>query len=71
MIYKVLYQPSKTQAPRRETTQALFVEAESIKEVRKLLDANTPYNVEFIQALEGEFLDYERENNPDFEVVTF
>ena len=27
MIFKITYQPTKTEAPRRENTQALYVEA--------------------------------------------
>ncbi|MGX7107665.1 DNA-dependent RNA polymerase subunit epsilon [Hutsoniella sourekii] len=71
MIFKVLYQESKEEAPRRETTKTLFVEADSLRQVRQDLDTHTDYSVEFIQELTGDFLEYEQENNPDYKVVTF
>ncbi|WJY28869.1 DNA-dependent RNA polymerase subunit epsilon [Sporosarcina trichiuri] len=59
MIFKVYYQDSKTQVPVRENTKTLYVEAETQREVRqKLQDRN--YNIEFIQQLEGEHLEYEQ-----------
>ncbi len=58
MIYKVLYQESKAQVPIRENTKSLYVEAESVHEVRKSL-AERNYNIEYIQTLEDDFLAYE------------
>lgn len=69
MIFKVFYQESKKEAPRREDTQSLYVEADKISEVREYLTANTPYMIEHITELSGEFLEYEKEHNPDFEVI--
>jgi DNA-dependent RNA polymerase auxiliary subunit epsilon len=66
MIFKVLYQESRTQVPVREHTQSMYVEAESEKDVRKkLVDRN--YNIEFIQPIEGKFLEYEQQSQA-FEV---
>lgn len=70
MLFKVTYQPNKFDVPTRETTESLYLEAESIVEVRKILDKHTPYNVEFIQPIEGKFLEYEK-NNPDFHITEF
>ncbi|WP_025785217.1 DNA-dependent RNA polymerase subunit epsilon [Sporosarcina sp. D27] len=59
MIFKVYYQETKVQVPVRENTQTLYVEAESARDVRKKLQ-NRNYNIEFIQQLEGEHLEYEQ-----------
>ncbi|MBZ6528242.1 DNA-dependent RNA polymerase auxiliary subunit epsilon family protein [Aerococcaceae bacterium DSM 111021] len=69
MIFKVFYQESKKEAPRREATHSMFVEANAISEVREYLTENTPYMIEHITEISGEFLEYEKEQNPDFEVV--
>ena len=70
MIYKVLYQKDKIQNPRRENTQTLYLEAPSAVEARALVEANTPYNIEFIQELSGNFLEYE-EKSANFKLTTF
>ena len=62
MIYKVYYQETKTRNPKREQTQAIYLEAESEVLARQTVEENTPYNIEFIQVLEGNHLDYEKEN---------
>lgn len=71
MIFKVIYQESKLQIPNREKTQAMFLEADSLIEVREKLANNTPYNIELVQEISGAHLEYERENNPDFKVVEY
>ena len=66
MIYKVYYQENKNEIPVRENTKSLYVEASSEREVRTYLkDRN--YNIEFIQLLEGNYLEYEK-NSPAFNV---
>jgi DNA-dependent RNA polymerase auxiliary subunit epsilon len=61
MIFKVFYQESKAEVPVRECTNSLYMEAESEREVRlKLKDK--PYNIEFVQKLEGAFLEYEQDH---------
>lgn len=62
MIYKVLYQESKDQAPRRETTETLYMEASSSIEARAAIQANTNYNIELIQELTGNHLEYEQKS---------
>ena len=70
MIFKITYQPTKTEAPRRENTQALYIEASNKVEARRLVDENTEYNVEFIQELDEEHLAYEKQN-PEFKLTVF
>jgi DNA-dependent RNA polymerase auxiliary subunit epsilon len=67
MIYKVYYQESITQVPVREKTRSLFIEGDSEKDVRKKL-ADRGYNVEFVQAVKGAYLDYEQQNE-DYKVL--
>ncbi len=64
MIYKVYYQENMNEIPVRENTKSLYVEASSEREVREFLkDRN--YNIELVQLLEGNYLEYER-NSPNF-----
>ncbi len=68
MIFKVTYQDSRTEVPRRESSKTIYIQAETKREVRNYLEEETPYLVEFIQPLEGAHLEYEQQN-PDYEVV--
>jgi DNA-dependent RNA polymerase auxiliary subunit epsilon len=61
MVFKVLYQPSEHTAPVRERTESMYVEAESEREVRSKL-SERKVNIEFIQALQGEHLAYEKKS---------
>lgn len=70
LIYKVLFQPDKSQTPRRETTQTIYLEANSKIEALKNVEDNTNYNIELVQELDGDFLDYEKKN-PDFKITEF
>ncbi|MBU5364909.1 DNA-dependent RNA polymerase subunit epsilon [Enterococcus devriesei] len=70
MIYKVYYQETKERNPKREQTQSIYVEADNEEMVHNLLRDNTPYNVEYIQLLEGNHLEYEKEN-ADFKLAEF
>ncbi|MBA1393346.1 DUF1447 family protein [Lactobacillus sp. XV13L] len=70
MIYKVLYQKDKVVNPRRETTQTLYLEAENMVDARTLVENNTPYNIELIQELVGNSLQYEKDHG-DFKLTTF
>ena len=62
MIFKVFYQESKAEVPVRECTNSLYMEAESEREVRQKLK-DQPYNIEFVQQLEGAFLEYEQNHH--------
>jgi len=66
MIYKVYYQENQIDVPVREKTQTLYVEAESVREVRKMLE-DRPFNIEYIQELDGAYLQYEK-NSENFKL---
>ncbi|MGR3741934.1 DNA-directed RNA polymerase subunit epsilon [Companilactobacillus sp. DQM5] len=70
MIYKVLFQPDKSQTPRRESTQSIYVEANSKIEALESVENNTNYNIELVQELSSDFLEYEKKN-PDFKITEF
>lgn len=70
MIFKVTYQQTKTEAPRREFTQTLYIEAENSIIARKKIEENTAYNIEFIQELSEKHLAYEQQS-PDFKLTEF
>lgn len=70
MIYKVFYQESKERNPKREETQSLYIEADTEVEACQRVEENTPYNIEFLQGLTGNHLDYEKENT-EFKLVDF
>ncbi|KXH79843.1 DNA-dependent RNA polymerase subunit epsilon [Sporosarcina sp. HYO08] len=66
MIYKIYYQENMHQIPVRENTKSMYVEADSERAVRKKLKSRG-YNIEFIQLIEGEHLEYEQAD-PHFEI---
>lgn len=70
MIFKVYYQATKIRNPKREQTQALYIEAETEVAARQLVEDNTPYNIELVQLLDRNHLDYEKENT-DFSLTVF
>jgi DNA-dependent RNA polymerase auxiliary subunit epsilon len=67
MIFKVYYQDTKTQVPVRENTKTIFVEGESVRDIRRKL-ADKPYNIEIVIPLEGAVLEYEKLNE-DYKVL--
>ena len=66
MIFKVFYQEDREQVPVRENTKSLYVEAESERQVRASLKERN-YNIEYVQRLEGEHLEYEKAST-EFEI---
>ncbi|VHB69655.1 DNA-dependent RNA polymerase subunit epsilon [Streptococcus pyogenes] len=76
MIYKVFYQETKDQSPRRESTKALYLNIDATDELdgrikaHRLVEDNTYYNVEFIELLSDKHLDYEKETGV-FELTEF
>ena len=76
MIYKVFHQETKERSPRREKTRALYLDVEVANELegriqaRKLVEENTPYNIEFIELLSDKHLEYEKESGT-FELTEF
>ena len=67
MIYKVYYQENKAEVPVREKTKTVFVEGESVLDVRKKLK-DKPYNIEFVTLVEDAYLEYEKLQE-DFKVL--
>lgn len=66
MIFKVYYQEAAHEVPVRENTKTIYLEATTERDVRtKLKDRN--YNIEFIQLLEGNYLEYEQAS-PNFKL---
>ncbi|MFD2728827.1 DNA-directed RNA polymerase subunit epsilon [Enterococcus camelliae] len=70
MIYKVYYQETKERNPKREQTHAIYVEADSDVTARQIVEDHTPYNIEYVQLLDGNHLAYEQEN-ADFQLTEF
>ncbi|CZQ95240.1 upf0356 transcriptional regulator sp0122 sh1862 bli01669/bl01628 mw0973 lmof2365 1049 bce33l3734 spym3 1619/sps0248 [Trichococcus palustris] len=70
MIFKVTYQPTKFEAPTRENTESLYLEAADKVEARRIVEQNTPYNIEFIQPMDGKHLEYEQSKD-DFHITEF
>lgn len=67
MVFKVYYQVTISEVPIRENTKTMYVEGESIRDVRlKLKDE--PYNVELVAPVTGAYLEYEQQN-VDFKVL--
>ena len=61
MIYKVYYQENVLEVPVRENTKSLYLEAEDVREAREKLQLQGKgYNIEYIQLLEGNYLEYEQ-----------
>ncbi|NRG48184.1 DNA-directed RNA polymerase subunit epsilon [Bacillus sp. CRN 9] len=67
MIFKVYYQESAKEVPVREKTQTVYVEGVSERDVRTKLK-NRPFNIEFVTAVDGDFLEYEKQNE-DYKVL--
>ncbi|WBX79701.1 RNA polymerase epsilon subunit [Virgibacillus salarius] len=66
MIYKVLYQELPEEIPVRERTKSVYVEGESLRQVRKKLNERK-YNIEYIHEMDEAHLDYEKLSD-DFKV---
>ncbi|OCA85604.1 hypothetical protein A8F94_12020 [Bacillus sp. FJAT-27225] len=67
MLFKIYYQESINEVPVREKTKTLYIEGDSERDVRKKI-SDRGYNIEFVQAVSGAFLDYEKQNE-DFNVL--
>lgn len=70
VIYKVLYQETKQDNPRREYTHSLYIDAESSINVREAVEKNTNYDIELIQELDEAHLEYEQKS-PNFKLTEF
>jgi DNA-dependent RNA polymerase auxiliary subunit epsilon len=67
MIFKVYFQESNKQVPVREKTRTIYVQGDSERDVRKKI-ADRQYNVEYVEAVEGNYYEYEKQKE-DFEVL--
>ncbi|WP_281164912.1 DNA-directed RNA polymerase subunit epsilon [Liquorilactobacillus sicerae] len=70
MVFKVFYQPSKDVSPRRESTLALYLEAESEAQARLIVEEQTDYNIEYLEGLSPKALEYEKQS-PKFKLTEF
>ncbi|OIJ12115.1 hypothetical protein BKP35_11110 [Anaerobacillus arseniciselenatis] len=61
MIYKVLFQELISEAPVRENTKSIYIEANSEMDVREKL-ASKSYNIEVVLPVDGVYLEYEKQN---------
>lgn len=61
MIFKVLYQEYPDEVPTRERTKSIYIEAESVRDVRLKLQ-NKPINIEYIQPLTDAHLAYDQQS---------
>ena len=66
-VFKVFFQERQDARIIREDTLTRYFEADSETEVRRSLK-DAAYNIEFVQELSPEHLEYERNNNADFKV---
>ena len=67
MIYKVYYQESLKEVPVREKTKTVYVEADTVREVRQLLKSKN-YNIEYVGEVTESYLSYEKQKE-DFKVL--
>ncbi|MBF0817931.1 DNA-directed RNA polymerase subunit epsilon [Streptococcus acidominimus] len=76
MIYKVFYQEAKDATPRREQTRALYLDIDAKDELegriiaRQLVETHTAYNIEFIELLSENHLEYEK-THANFSITEF
>ncbi|CQR24043.1 hypothetical protein BN1356_00412 [Streptococcus varani] len=76
MIYKVFYQETKDRSPRREQTKSLYLEVEAASELegrivaRQLVEQHTDFNIELIELLSDNHLEYEK-SHTDFKLTEF
>jgi DNA-dependent RNA polymerase auxiliary subunit epsilon len=67
MVFKVYFQENLKEVPVREKTKTLYIEGESERDVRRKI-ADRGFNVEFVQPVNGAYLEYEQQNE-DYKVL--
>ncbi|MCM3321881.1 DNA-dependent RNA polymerase subunit epsilon [Cytobacillus kochii] len=67
MLFKVYYQESAKEVPVREHTKTVYVEGKNERDVRTKLKTRS-INIEFVTAVEGDYLAYEQDHQ-DFKVL--
>ncbi|MCW0952866.1 DNA-directed RNA polymerase subunit epsilon [Weissella ceti] len=70
MIFKVYYQETKTQNPKREETQSMYVDAPDLATVRVQAESQTAHHIEHIEQLSEKALAYEQQS-ADFKLTEF
>ncbi|AMV59821.1 Protein of unknown function DUF1447 [Pediococcus damnosus] len=70
MVFKVLFQTAAESTPKREATKAIYLEVPTKEDAIQLVETHTDYHIEFVEPLEGKFLEYEQKN-PDYKITTF
>lgn len=66
MVFKVFYQEDPWEIPVRESTKTLYIEGETVQQVRREL-ADRNLSVEHIQMLDEAHLEYEKQSE-DFKL---
>ncbi|MCI5775542.1 MAG: DNA-dependent RNA polymerase auxiliary subunit epsilon family protein [Aerococcus sp.] len=62
MIFKVLYQENANEPAIRENTQALYIEGDNIRDVRKKVSTHSDVLIENIFPLDDAHLAYEKQS---------
>lgn len=62
MVFKIYYQETKSQNPKRENTKVMYVESASLADVRHDVETKTTHNIEFIEELSAAALEYEQQS---------
>lgn len=62
MVFKIYYQETKQQNPKRENTQVMYIEAANQPDARELVETKTNHNIEFIEELSTAALEYEKQS---------
>lgn len=68
MVFKIYYQETKAQNPKRENTEVMYVEGDDLPTVRYKVEHNTTHNIEFIEELSTAALEYEK-NSVNFKMT--
>jgi len=67
MVFKIYFQERINEVPVREKTKVIYVEGDSVRDVRKKI-VDRGYNVEFVQEVTPAYLEYEQQNE-DYKVL--
>ncbi|KXB58540.1 DNA-dependent RNA polymerase subunit epsilon [Gemelliphila asaccharolytica] len=65
--FKVFYQENNKEIPVRENTKSMFIESSDKPSVLRYLESKN-YNVEYVQEMTEEYLNFEKKSS-DFKMV--
>lgn len=65
--FKVFYQENNKEIPVRENTKSMFIESSDKPSVLRYLESEN-YNVEYVQEMTEEYLNFEKKSS-DFKMV--